>query len=214
MLYRKLNSLVRDITAKAAAAKEAPSPADRIEQLLAARDESRERMRNLERRQGDIGFAGFLGFFPGMGMMIAGATGFLAAPSLAAVTGVLLAAPLFVAGAALAAASFGAMALAGRPSTACAQTATPLKKASTAKLSKSSRRIRRKPTSRGATWDRWSAFIMRRRKATRRMKSLRRGCRQKRQKPPPPRRHEGNIRPLRGAEAAPRRHARANPHGV
>jgi hypothetical protein len=114
MLYRKLNALVRDITAKAVAAKEAPSPADRIELLLAARDESQERMRNLERRHGDIGFAGFLGFFPGMGMMIAGTTGFLAAPSLAAVTGVLLAAPLFTAGLALAAMSLGAMALAGK----------------------------------------------------------------------------------------------------
>lgn len=114
MLYRKLNALVRDITAKAAAARTAPDPAERIEQLLAARDESRERMLTLERRQGDIGFAGFLGFFPGMGMMIAGATGFLAAPSLTAVTGVLLATPLFVAGAAVAAVSLGTMLVMGK----------------------------------------------------------------------------------------------------
>ena len=109
MIYRKLNSLVRDITGKVTAALNAPTPADKVEQLLAARDESRERMLQLERRQSDVGVAGFLGFFPGGGLMLAGATGFMAAPSLAAVSAVLLAAPLFVAGLALTTVSLGAM---------------------------------------------------------------------------------------------------------
>jgi hypothetical protein len=114
MLFKKLNSLVRDITAKVTTALQLPASAEKIDQLLAARDESAARMLKLERRQGDIGFAGFLGFFPGIGMMIAGATGFLAAPSLAAVTTVLLATPLFTAGLGLAAVSLSTMVAMGK----------------------------------------------------------------------------------------------------
>ena len=102
VLYRKLNSLIRDITGKVSAALEAPAPADKVEQLLAARDESRERMLKLERRQGDIGFTGFLSFFPGLGLTIA------------AITGAAVATPLLAAGLGLAALSVGTMFVTGK----------------------------------------------------------------------------------------------------
>lgn len=106
-LFRKLDRLTRDITGKVASALTASSVTEKVDQLLAVRQESHDRMLKLERREGDIGFAGFLGFFPGMGMMIAGATPFLAAPSLAVIG--LLATPLFLGGLGLAAVSLGTM---------------------------------------------------------------------------------------------------------
>lgn len=112
--FKTVDKTVRDIAIKIDAAKKEPVPADKVEMLLAARDTSHEKFLKLERRIGDVGFASFLGIFPGGGMMVAGMTGFLAAPSLAAVTGVLLATPLFVAGLGIAAISGGIMLAAGK----------------------------------------------------------------------------------------------------
>jgi hypothetical protein len=112
--FGNLNRIVRDVTDKVSAAKKIPAANEKIDGLMTVRDDSSAQMLQLERRIGDVGFGGFLAFFPGLGMMIAGATTFLAAPSLAAVTGVLLATPLFVAGLGITALSLGALGLAGR----------------------------------------------------------------------------------------------------
>ncbi len=112
--FGSLNRIVRDVTEKVSAALTISAAGEKIDGLMAVRDDSNTQMRKLERRIGDLGFGGLLGFFPGLGMMIAGATPFLAAPSLAAVTGVLLATPLFAAGLGVMALSLGTLCLAGK----------------------------------------------------------------------------------------------------
>jgi hypothetical protein len=93
--FKSLDKIVRDIADKVDAARLKPAVADRVENLLAARDEADARFKTLERKRGDIGMGSFLGFAAGAFIMIG-----------AAVSGAaLLASPLFFAGAALTAAS-------------------------------------------------------------------------------------------------------------